>query len=98
MCIHAVEGESQRTVEGKRAYDLFLSLKREPCNTKQIVTQHAVEQQCQNYRTISLIGHPSLVMLKIILTRLKPQAQRIIAEEQVGFRAGRSTTEQIFNL
>ena len=37
-------------------------------------------------------------MLKIILNRLKPQAQKIIAEEQAGFRAGRSTTEQIFNL
>ena len=37
-------------------------------------------------------------MLKIILNRLKPQAETIIAEEQAGFRAGRSTTEQIFNL
>ena len=37
-------------------------------------------------------------MLKIILNRLKPQAEKIIAEEQAGFRAGKSTTEQIFNL
>ena len=51
-------------------------------------------QQCQNYGTISLISHPSKVMLKIILNRLKPQAEKIIAEEQAGFRAGRSTTEQ----
>ena len=55
-------------------------------------------QQCQSYRTISLISHPSKVMLKIILNRLKPQAEKIIAEEQAGFRAGRSTTEQIFIL
>ena len=55
-------------------------------------------QLCQNYRTISLISHPSKVMLMIILNRLKPQAEQIIAEEQAGFRAGRSTTEQIFNL
>ena len=55
-------------------------------------------QQCQNYRTISLISHPSKVMLKIILNRLRPQAEKIIAEEQAGFRAGRSTKEQIFNL
>ena len=54
--------------------------------------------QCQNYRTISLISHPSTVMLKIILKRLKMQAKKIITEEQAGFRAGRSTTEQIFNL
>ena len=55
-------------------------------------------QRCQNYRTISLISHPSKVMLKIILNRLKPQEGKIIAEEQAGFRAGRNTTEQIFNL
>ena len=54
-------------------------------------------QQCQNYRTISFISHPSKVMLKITLNRLKPQAEKIIAEEQAGFKAGRSTTEQIFN-
>ena len=29
---------------------------------------------------------------------MKPQAEKIIAEKQAGFRAGRSTTEQIFNL
>ena len=42
-------------------------------------------QQCQNYRTISLISHPRKVMLKIIPNRLKPQAEKIIAEEQAGF-------------
>ena len=52
-------------------------------------------QLCQNYRTISLISHPSKVMFKIILKRLQPQAEEIIA---AGFRARRSTTEQIFNL
>ena len=55
-------------------------------------------QMCQNYRTISLINHPSKVMLKILLNRLKPHAEEIIAEEQVGFCMGRSTTEQISNL
>ena len=37
-------------------------------------------------------------MLKVILNRLKPQAEEIIAKEQARFRAGRSATEQIFNL
>ena len=37
-------------------------------------------------------------MLKTILNRLKPQAEKTIAEEQAGFRAGSCTTEQIFNL
>ena len=55
-------------------------------------------QHCNNYRTISLICHPSKVMVRIILNGLKPQAEEIIAEEQARFRTGRSTTEQIFNL
>ena len=42
--------------------------------------------------TISLISHPSKVMLKIILNRLKPPAEKTIGEEPAGF------TEQIFNL
>ena len=37
-------------------------------------------------------------MLNVILNRLKPLAENIIAEEQAGFRAGRSTTEQIFDV
>ena len=55
-------------------------------------------QQCQNYLTVSLISHPSKLMLKNILNRLKAQAEKIITEEQGGFTAGRSTTEQFFNL
>ena len=55
-------------------------------------------QLCQNYTTISLIGHSSKVMLKVILNWFKPQAEEIIAEELGRFRAGRSTNEQIVNL
>ena len=55
-------------------------------------------QQCQNYQMISLISNPSKVMLKIILNRLKLPVEKIIAEEQAGFRAGRSTSEQIASL
>ena len=46
----------------------------------------------QNYQMISLISHPS----KVMLNRLKTQAE-IITEEQAGFRAGKNTTEHIFN-
>ena len=55
-------------------------------------------KQCNNYRTLSLISHPSKILLRIILNRLKHQAKDIIAEEQAGFMKGRSTVEQIFNL
>ena len=53
---------------------------------------------CNNYRTLSLISHPSKVLLRVILNRLKHQANDITAEEQAGFMKGRSTAEQIFNL
>ena len=55
-------------------------------------------QMCQNYHTISLISHPSKVRLKILMNRLKPQAGKIISDEQAGFCMGRRITEQIFNL
>ena len=42
-------------------------------------------EQCQNYRTISLISHPSKIMLRGILNRLKAKAEKLLAEEQAGF-------------
>ncbi|GFR60387.1 endonuclease-reverse transcriptase [Elysia marginata] len=53
---------------------------------------------CQNYRTIGLISHPNKIMLKAILNRLKPEAEKIMADEQAGFRPGRSTLEHICNI
>ena len=53
---------------------------------------------CNNYRTLSLISHPSKILLRVILNRLKHQAEEIISEEQAGFMKGRSTVEQICNL
>ncbi|XP_052212126.1 uncharacterized protein LOC127831172 [Dreissena polymorpha] len=49
---------------------------------------------CKNYRTIS---HPSKVMLRLILNRLKSMVEELLAEEQAGFRAKCSTVEQVFN-
>lgn len=44
------------------------------------------------------MSHSSKVMLRIILSRLRPQAKNIIAEEQADFLKGSSTTAQIFNV
>ena len=52
-------------------------------------------KQCQNYCTISLTSHPSKIMLQVIHNWLK--AEELLAEEQAGFRPGRSTVEEIFN-
>ena len=54
-------------------------------------------KQWQNYRTISLISHPSKIMLRVFLKRLKAKAEGLLAKEQAGFRPGRSTSEQICN-
>ena len=51
------------------------------------------------YSSVRTIAQLALsVMLKILLNRLKPKAEKTIAEEQAGFRLRRSTNEQIFNL
>ena len=51
--------------------------------------QKGSQQQWQNYQSAS--SAIQAVMLKIILNRLTPQVEKIIAEEQAGFRTGRST-------
>ena len=43
-------------------------------------------RQCNNYITISLISHPSNIMLNIILNRLNPISENILADEKAGFR------------
>ena len=53
-------------------------------------------KQRQNYRTISLISHSSKTTVLVILNRLKAEAEELLAEDQAGFRPGRSTVEQIF--
>ena len=57
----------------------------------------ATAKQCHDYLTIGLISHPSKIMLRVILNRLKAKADELLAEEQAGFRPGRSTVEHIFN-
>ena len=54
-------------------------------------------RQCQYYRTISLISPPGRVTLRVILNPLKAKDEELLAEEQAGCRAGRSTVEQIFS-
>ena len=37
-------------------------------------------KQCQNYCTMSLINHPSKIMLRVILNRLKAKVEELLAE------------------
>lgn len=50
---------------------------------------------CENYRGISLLNISYKVLSNIILNKLKPYAKEIVGDYQVGFTAGKPTTDQI---
>src|ERR1700733_9719774 len=54
--------------------------------------------ECTNYRGISLTCHSSKVFASIILQRIKTRTEEILSKAQAGFRANRSTIDQIFTL
>jgi len=53
---------------------------------------------CNNYRGISLLCHYSKIFTSILMDRIKKKTEEILSEEQAGFRASRSTIDQIFTL
>jgi len=52
-------------------------------------------KQCRNYCTICLMSHPTKALLRGRLKRLHPKIESLLVDKQVGFRAGRSTTEEV---
>ena len=55
-------------------------------------------KQCANYRTVALVSHASKILLRIILQRIRAKTETEIADEQVEFRHGRGTKDQIPNV
>ena len=53
---------------------------------------------CENYRAITLLCTAYKVLANIVYTKLRPYAEDIIGQYQGGFRAGRSTIDQIFTI
>ena len=53
---------------------------------------------CDNYRGVSLLFHCGKVMTSVILQRIRQRTDDILSEAQAGFRAGRSTIDQLFTL
>lgn len=51
---------------------------------------------CSNYRGISLLSTPGKVYTRILQQRLRRYVERVVAEEQAGFRTGRGTIDQLF--
>ena len=51
---------------------------------------------CNNYRGISLVAHSGKVLRKMVASRLSNYCERILPEEQGGFRPARSTIDMLF--
>jgi len=56
------------------------------------------QRECSNYRGITLLSLPGKVFARIIERRCRQIVEPQIQENQCGFRAGSSTTDQIFAL
>ena len=52
--------------------------------------------ECGNWRGINLLSVPGKVFCRVLLHRIKASVERILREEQAGFRGGRSCVDQIF--
>ena len=61
-------------------------------------SQESNLQQCQNYRNDQPNQSPKRSHAEDHTEQIEATSGEIITEEQAGFRAGRSTTEQIFIL
>ena len=48
-------------------------------------------QDCNDFRTISLISHTSKILLQLVKDRITPIIERHLAETQMGFRKGKGT-------
>ncbi|CAF4311483.1 unnamed protein product [Rotaria sp. Silwood2] len=53
---------------------------------------------CDNYRGISLLVVAGKIFARILLNRIQNTLEKKLLEEQAGFRAGRSTIDQVFIL
>ncbi|CAF1118390.1 unnamed protein product, partial [Didymodactylos carnosus] len=56
------------------------------------------KQLCDNYRGISLLNVTSKIFSRLILNRIQNMIDHQLLEAQAGFRAQRSTMDQIFTL
>ena len=56
------------------------------------------DKECSNCHTVALISHASKVMLKILQVRLQQYVNCELPVVQAGFRKGRRTRDQIFNI
>ena len=56
------------------------------------------KSECRNYRGISLVSVGSKLLSNMILFRLRDAVDKVLREEQCGFRKGRGCVDQVFTL
>ena len=54
------------------------------------------KSECRKYRVISLVSVGSILISNMIRFRLRDAVEKVLREEQCGFRKGRGCVEQIF--
>lgn len=54
--------------------------------------------KCENYRTLSLVTHASKILTTVINKRIERVIDKVLSEDQFGFRKGRGTREAILSL
>ena len=52
--------------------------------------------ECKNYRGISLLSIPGKVYGRVVIEKVRELTERLVGEEQGGFRQGRGCVDQIF--
>ena len=55
-------------------------------------------KECVNHRTVALISHASMIMLKILHARPQNYVNQELPDVQAAFRKGRGTRDQIANI
>ena len=53
---------------------------------------------CANYSGMSLLSVPGKLFMRVLLNRVKPVIQSKLRKKQPGFRAGRSTMDQMYSI
>ena len=56
------------------------------------------KSECRNYRSISLVSVGRKLLSNMTLFRLRHAVDRVLREEQCGFRKGRGCVDQVFTL
>lgn len=56
------------------------------------------KMECSNYRGISLLSLPGKIYAKVLESKVRAIVEPRMADEQCGFRPGRSVTDQVFTL